>query len=174
MQTADLAAKLAPLHDIVAPAPVPWWPAAPGWYAIAALAAAIVAWALWRAYRGWRANAYRRIALRRLASIRAQIAAPAGRPSAVPALAELLRRAALHVAPRERVAALSGDAWLAFLDAGIGGTAFRGGTGRLLLTLPYQSPAAIARIPRADLDALCVLVGRWLRAHRAVRVVSEP
>lgn len=166
MQTAELAAKLAALHDVVVPAPVPWWPPAPGAYAVAALAAAAVGWIGWRIFRRWRANAYRRVALRRLVSIRTELADPARRAFALAELATLVRRAALHVAPRERVASLSGDAWVAFLDAGVGGESFRSSTGRLILTAPYQPAAAIARIPRADLDALCLLVGRWLRAHR--------
>jgi Domain of unknown function (DUF4381) len=172
MQTTELAAKLAALHDIVVPPPVPWWPPAPGWYAIAALIVCIAGWAVWRAYRHWRSNAYRRAALRRLASIRVELANPSRRAATLTDLAALLRRAALHIAPRERVAAASGDPWLAFLDAGIGGDTFRSSTGRLLLSAPYQSADAIAQIPRPDLDALCALVERWLREHRMPRDAS--
>jgi len=169
MPTADVAAKLAALHDIVVPSPVPWWPPAPGWYAVCAIVAVVVGYAAWRLYRRWNANAYRRVALRRLVSIRTDFADPSRRASALTELAALVRRVALHAAPRERVAALSGDAWLAFLDAGVGGDAFRSDAGRVMTSAPYQRADTIAKIPRADLDALCQLVERWLRKHQVTR-----
>jgi hypothetical protein len=136
---------------------------------VAALALAFAGWGAWRAYRRWRRNAYRREVLRRLAAIRGALADPGQRGAAPAELAALLRRAALHVAPRERVAALSGDAWLAFLDAGMGGDAFRGDAGRLVVTAPFQPAAAVARIPDADLAALFRIAERWLETHRASR-----
>ena len=102
-------------------------------------------------------------------SVRAELADPAHRASALTELAALVRRAALHAAPRERVAAASGDAWLVFLDAGIGGDSFRSNTGKLMLSAPYQPAHTVAQIPSADLDALCQLVERWLRKHRVTR-----
>ena len=105
------------------------------------------------------------MALRRLVSVRAELAVPEHRASALTELAALVRRAALHAAPRERVAAASGDAWLAFLDAGVGGDIFRSDTGRLMISAPYQRAETIAQIPSADLEALCELVERWLRKH---------
>ena len=174
MQNTELAAKLAALHDVVVPAPVSWWPPAPGWYAVAALALALAGRGAWRLYRLWRANAYRRVALRSLASIRVALADPTRRAEGLPELAAQLRRAALHVAPRERVAALSGDAWLEFLDAGAGGNAFRGDAGRLIVDAPFQPAVAVARLPDAELDALCRIVERWLRAHRRARYATAP
>lgn len=174
MQPVELAARLAALHDIVVPPPVPWWPPAPGWYAVAALVFALIGWVAWRVYRHWRANAYRRVALRSLASIRVPLSDSARRGAALTELAALLRRAALHVAPRERVAALSGDAWLAFLDEGVGGHAFRGDAGRLILSAPFQPVEAVARIPATELDALCRIAERWLKAHRRAHYAMAP
>jgi len=166
---ADLVAQLGALNDIVVPLPVAWWPPAPGWYALAALAAVLAAWGAVRRVRRWRCDAYRRSALRDLALIRARLADPARRAPALADLAELVRRSALQGAPRERVAALSGEAWLAFLDAGVGGDAFRAGAGRLLAVAPYRPPAAIAQLDAAELQTLCALVARWLRSHRRLR-----
>ena len=101
--------------------------------------------------------------------IQPKLADPARRAAALGDLATLVRRAALHTAPRDQVAALSGDAWLSFLDGGLRGDAFRSGAGRLLVDAPYRPPAAIARIERTEIDALCALVERWLRLHRRLR-----
>ncbi|WP_425400780.1 DUF4381 domain-containing protein [Aeoliella sp.] len=93
-------ASLDRLHDIVEPPPVSWWPLAPGWYGLLAIAAVLVAWWGIRRWRQWRANAYRRAALGELKSAKT----PAE-------ISELLRRTALAVAPRSEVASLTGERW---------------------------------------------------------------
>ena len=97
-------ASLDNLREIILPPPVPWWPLASGWWLLfAAIALAALAFAF-RLFRRWRANAYRRAALRELA-----VAVD------VTAIAEILKRTALVAHPRKDVAALSGAAWLAWL-----------------------------------------------------------
>jgi hypothetical protein len=97
-------ASLDRLHDIALPPEVPWWPLAPGWYAVIALVLAAAVWLSCRAWKRWRSDAYRRAALQELKSL--QTAA---------AIAELLRRTALAIAPRPVIAELTGSAWLDWL-----------------------------------------------------------
>ena len=97
-------ASLDRLHDIVEPAPVPWWPPAPGWYVVMAIAAVVLAWLGVRRWQHWRANAYRRAALRELND--------ATTPTDISAV---LRRTALVAAPRSTVASLTGDRWASWL-----------------------------------------------------------
>ena len=104
----DAATSLDRLHDIVEPAAVPWWPPAPGWYFVLAIAAVVVAWMGCQIWRQWRANAYRRAALRELQTVRNSAE-----------IAELLRRTALAVAPRSKIASLSGESWAAWLDSSV-------------------------------------------------------
>lgn len=102
-----------PLRDIHLPAPIGWWPPAPGWwillFGMPALAF-LLAW-LWRFLRR---QSPKKLALRELESIAKADADPLEK---VRQLAVLLRRTALSVYPREEVAGLVGEAWLAFLDA---------------------------------------------------------
>jgi len=102
----DSAASLDRLHDLALPPQVSWWPPAPGWYVVIALALAAAAWLAFRAWKHWRSNAYRRAALKELKSL--------DTPAAI---AELLRRTALAVSPRSSVAEKSGSAWLDWLAA---------------------------------------------------------
>jgi hypothetical protein len=96
----DDATSLERLHDLAVPPPVPWWPPAPGWYVVLAIVAlAAIVWVVRRWFR-WRANAYRRAALRELQSAHT-----------VPAISEVLRRTALSIAPRSTVAELTGAKW---------------------------------------------------------------
>lgn len=92
------------LHDIVVPAPVPWWPVAPGWYFVIVLALFAISWWLLRQWQAWQANAYRRAALRQLQSAHSTAE-----------ISELLRRTALCRAPRSTIARLYGRPWTDWL-----------------------------------------------------------
>lgn len=93
------------LRDIVLPEPAPWWPLAPGWFFVIGLFLLIAAGLTWKTWARWKANAYRREALRRVEK------------STDPReIATILKRTALSAFPRETVATLSGDAWCDWLE----------------------------------------------------------
>ncbi|MEM6673733.1 MAG: DUF4381 domain-containing protein [Planctomycetota bacterium] len=92
------------LHDIALPVPVPWWPPAVGWWFVLGALLLALAWFGAAAFARWRANAYRRAALRELESAADALA-----------VAEVVRRTALASAPRETIAARTGDAWVDWL-----------------------------------------------------------
>ena len=70
-----------------------------------------------------------------------------------------MKRTALACRPRVEVAALTGDAWLRFLDESYGGDGFTRGAGRALTALAYEAS------PEVDGDALVPLVRDWIRKH---------
>ncbi|WP_226575080.1 DUF4381 domain-containing protein [Acuticoccus sediminis] len=137
------------LVDPLQPAPVSMRPETAGWAVLAVVLALALIFAAWRCWRHWRANAYRRAAL-------AELGAAGDDPSAI---AAILRRTALAAWPRGEVASLSGEAWLAFLDATGGRGAFAGGPGRAILAAPYRRDAA-------PMPELIALAARWIRRHR--------
>lgn len=98
------------LNDIVVPPPVSWLPQTWGWLALALLLLALLSFALWRRHRRYVANRYRREALAELDRLEATFGAADAR-----AVAELVKRVALHAWPRAATASLSGAAWLQFL-----------------------------------------------------------
>lgn len=102
----DSATSLDRLHDVVVPPAVPFWPPAPGWYVVIAIGAICLAAALYHLWTRWRANAYRREALRELETADSS----AG-------ISEILRRVALSIAPRDEVAAQTGNSWTQWLTA---------------------------------------------------------
>jgi hypothetical protein len=153
---ADDPGSLDRLHDIMAPPPAPWWPPAPAWYVLGAIVGVLVAVAVWRAVACWLRNRYRRAGLAELAAL--ETAAPGSHTS--PALAELVKRVALAAYPRERVASLSGGAWLAFLDATGGTDDFTRGPGAAL-EAGYE-PGAHGVSP-----GLVAAVRHWVKHHRA-------
>lgn len=140
------------LRDIHMPAPVSWWPPAPGWWALLALLPITVALA-YAIHVHRRRNRWRGGALTELARLRDE---PPER--LLRELSVLLRRVAISRFPRHEVAALTGEDWLAFLDRTLGdGMPFRSGAGRVLLSGPY---ARNAEVDAASLLALCE---RWIK-----------
>jgi len=141
-------ASLARLHDIVLPAPVPWWPPAPGWYGVGAVLALALLLLAHRAWRRWQGAAYRRAAQRTLAA--------AGDAAGI---AEVLRRTALAIAPRAEVAALDGERWVRWLEDRC--AVEMPEPVRTLLGRGVYAPAA----PAADLDALRAWAAQWIARH---------
>jgi hypothetical protein len=151
-------ASLDALHDIVLPAAVSWWPLAPGWYVALSFVLVLVLVLLRRAWKHWQANAYRRAALRALATV-----------EDAPAIAEILRRTALAVAPRPVVAGKTGAAWTDWLAAQCP-EAIPDAVRAQLTTGVYGRPPA----PH-DIGALRAYAARWIKRHRiAERGRSAP
>jgi hypothetical protein len=155
------------LRDIAVAPPVGYFPPAPGWYVIAALVLAIVVWNALRFRRRRAASLYRRQALAELERLVDVLEHKGGRYEVAARLPELLKRVALHVAPRAAVADLTGPRWLAQLDRMYGGEGFAKGPGRILPRLAYGTATYVASVPRAELDALVRLSREWLERHHA-------
>jgi Domain of unknown function (DUF4381) len=130
---ANWLSQLAPAH---APAAPGWWPPAPGWWAVALLCVLLAATFLWqrRAHR----RLPKRAALRQLQVIRASDADAA---AVARAIQNLIRRYALAVFGPERVARLTGEAWLNFV-INAGGEALAGASGRSLLAAAFGKHGA--------------------------------
>ncbi len=154
------------LHDIVEPAAAPWWPLAPGWQVLLALAVLLLALAGLHWLARWQSRRYRREALAELGRIVAQ-----GQGAAqLAALSRLLKRTAITAYSRPRVAGLSGAAWFAFLDA-TAGTRFGEGLGAALESDNYAvTRGAVAAETFAQLVAE---VRRWIRCHGADIAAGE-
>ncbi len=142
-------ASLDNLHDIVVPPAVPPWPPAPGWWFVIALAVAAAGILSLRAWRAWRANAYRRAALSELE----------GAPDLATA-AEVLKRTALAAFPRTQVAGLTGPAWCEWLEETAG------------QAMPEPVRSALADGVFADGSAAATrefasFATLWITSHRA-------
>ena len=137
---------LAALRDIHAPDPPELWPPAPGWIAVACLAVAVAVAATIIAVRRWRAGRVRREALASLRSLRNRHRAGASGAEIAMELSTLVRRVALARLPREAVAGLTGERWIAWLESG------RPGIGAAARTALLDAPYARERpfdVPRA-------------------------
>jgi hypothetical protein len=145
-------AALDKLHDFYQPPSPSWMPQTIGWYVAFGLLFLLAVWVAWHLFARWQHNRYRREALRELEQ--ADL-------SGIPAL---LKRTALAAWPREEVAALSGEPWLGFLEAGAAEFS-PSGFGRVLLDLDYRG----ASLTPQEENAIRQAAVNWIRRHR-VRV----
>jgi hypothetical protein len=166
-----------PLHDIHLPGPIAWWPPAPGWWLVAALALALlIAFAL-----RYRSGRHRRAALRSVGKVRAALERGAEPVDCLQRVSTTLRRFAMTTADLQSVAALravdgvadrpnsdevaglTGTRWLRYLDSRWKRDEFSRGAGRFLIAAPYARPETIDRQHALDLTVLCA---DWLKAQR--------
>lgn len=159
---AAMADPLAELRDIHMPAPVGWWPPAPGWWLLAAALLVLLGLAAYFGVRRFRRQRYRRIARRQLEALYAQWQQQRDDALFLRELNQLLKQAALHAFAAERVAPLHGAAWLRFLDSTLRKPVFDDPALQPLADL-YAPDAAAGPL---EADALRRAAAHWLRRHR--------
>lgn len=151
-----------PLRELHLPEAIGWWPLAPGWWVLIALAMLGLGYLLYRALLKWRWNAARRMALRELARVQGEYESGLDAVTLATELSELLRRTMLAYARRDEVAGLTGKRWLQWLDRGLDNQPFSNGSGQILESLPYQNRDRID--DDVDVDGLIRAVQQRLRA----------
>ena len=124
----DPLAALQPLH---LPPDISWWPPAPGWWLLLLLLFLLLR--LWWQRR--RRHQPQRAALRQLRQLQQSGQPPAEK---VATLNLLLKRYLITSRPNQSEAALSGEAWLRFLDQQSPARGFLEQSGQLLLSTPYR------------------------------------
>ncbi|MBA6411985.1 DUF4381 domain-containing protein [Parahaliea sp. F7430] len=159
MQSQDPLAQLAPLR---LPADPHWWPPAPGWWVLAILFLVAVLSGLYLLLRRHRRRRYRRTAVAQLENCYQSIAAN----EHLPYLNEcnrLLKIVALRSFPQRDVAALSGQAWLDFLQQ----TNPKPDQQAFSKSLNTQLYAKNSAVKPAEIEHLHRSAKQWILRHRA-------
>ena len=155
-----LSASLDQLHDIIIPPAVSFWPLAPGWYALALLVFAYGIHAGLKYWSKYQKNLYRREALEILSAM------PLGEDTnkEINTLLGLMKRVGLQHFGREKVAALSDDAWWNFMETH---SKVKVGTDvRELSKKILYSPNAEATVE--DVRAVSKAAKVWIITHEGV------
>ena len=148
---------LSQLRDIHLPDAVSWWPPAIGWWVLALLLVLTELLIRW-SYRRYKAGRWRKVALAELEAIRRQTDSV----QQVKSISALLRRVAVTCYPRHEVAALTGEAWLKFLDGALKESRFQT-QGNILISAPY-TPIDIQT--EIDVQPLFELSESWIKSVR--------
>ena len=147
---------LSQLKDIHLPAPIGWWPPAPGWWILAILATGLtIGLILWRWIRH-RRQAYKREALAQYQTLHASYLEHLDDARLLAEVSVLLKRTCITRYGREQTAGLAGEQWLAYLDQTGNCTEFSQGPGRVLVTQRF--------LPKPTLDGpeLLRVTLKWL------------
>ena len=143
-----------PLRDLHLPDAIATWPPAPGWWFVIAVVLCVLAYLLRLWLRTRARGAARRYAMRQLNALLAAYEQHRDLVRFGAEASALLRRTMLAYAPREDLAGLTGDTWLAWLDRDLAQPVFVTGAGRALLDLPYRKPHS--DLPAAEIGRLVV------------------
>lgn len=163
LRPADTPGALTTLQELPLPEPVSWAPQTVGWLVVAAV---LILAALWAAWAGWRRHKrahYRKVALTELGQIETALHDDSQRTIALAAIPALIKRTSLAAHPKQHVAALSGEAWLAFLKRTNGH--FDERSGALLTMMSYAPAEQIAALPKSEVDTLLSATRDWIQRH---------
>jgi len=147
-----------PLRDVLRPAAISWWPPAIGWWILAILIPLLLGFAIWLYKRLTRKTAVK-TARKLLANIKED--SKLDQHQKLCELSALLRRVAITVSPRAKVAALTGRDWLAYLDSSLKNAPFSDGIGQLLMDAPYRK----VQPTEQEISQLISLCEGWLQAQ---------
>lgn len=152
----DNQSALANLRDIHLPASIGWWPPAYGWIILGVLALLLLLGLAGFLIHYVINNRAKRQALRLLETYRDVYLKQMNAQLTSARISELLKRVALVYYPREKIASLSGEAWIAFLNQTSKRLDFHS-VSVLLLECPYK--------PSADQDLLPLfhLAQQWIK-----------
>jgi len=150
------------LRDIHLPSAA-WWPPAPGWWLLAALALLLVASGVWLARRHVRRGPLR-AAMREVDLLERDYSRNGDTAMLAAGASRLLRRVAMRVAPAS--AAAPGDAWRAFLGTHAG-DASTAQELDILVTAPFRNRPSLDA--NALLDAVRACCRHALRRDRRPR-----
>lgn len=143
------------LHPPVVPELVSWLPQTVGWQILGLWALVTSILLVVYSVKAWRRNRYRRDAL----AVLDEIASRRHEASAPGEIALLIKRTALAVFPRERVANLYGEEWAQFLCESSGGDPRVVNSAHQLATAAYRDGVSGADLVKP--------AKRWIKVHRA-------
>lgn len=155
------------LADIHLPAPVSWWPLAPGWWLLLTLLAILI-FLGYLLRRRQLQRRYRQYASGLLQAAYNQFLSDGQSAIYLQQLSQLLRRVARTSYKSRFEPNLKGEAWLSWLDLTCPKRtgSFAEGCGRILLNGPYQ------KNPQGDIEALHQLCLEWIH-HHSLKPVSQ-
>ena len=154
---ADPLAELRPLH---LPPEIGWWPPAPAWWLLVVLLVVLVV----SLTIAWRRRTPRREALRIVRAIEQQVLSA---PLLAQQINVVLRRYAMACYPQDNAGALTGQAWLDFLNRRNAGRELSAALGHAL------TDAAFAAHAHVDGPELIDLARHWIRHNSRGKAVAK-
>jgi hypothetical protein len=154
------------LIEITLPQSIAYRPETIGCFILLGLIFILSLWIIYRRYKHRKTNRYRRWALEKLQDIEGILRQNLGLEKALAEIPVLVKQTAMHCFPREKIASLSGENWLRFLDASYGGTDFTDGPGQILEQTAYEPLKRLEQYTKEEIYDLILVVRKWVKKHR--------
>ncbi len=149
------------LHDIHLPAEPGWFPLAPGWWMLFAVLLVLLILGFFLLKKRNKNKRFHSEAFNLVdAVLRKNESNEITNPEAISEISSILRRVALTIHGREKVAKLSGEAWLDFLDSTCKKVRFNNEEGKAFITAAYQPDSTVS------LTAVALLAKAWIKEQR--------
>jgi hypothetical protein len=145
------------LRDIHLPEAISWWPPAPGWWILALISCALLAWLLRFVYRRYKAKHYRRQALAQLQ----QLQAGTDTQQQLRALFVLLKQTANCAYPNRQPSSLAIEPFVDFLRFSCDKSVFGQSTGELQSLLYAKQTSEQSQ----DFEVLFEDARLWIKEH---------
>lgn len=143
----ELQEALKDLRDIHEPAPISYWPPAPGWWVVLLLTIVAILLLRWWVKRD-KSPPYKKLANEELKNITTNYEVQRNGHKTAGEISELIRKVMVLTDKRSEVAGMIDEEWLSYLDEKSGTNLFTSGAGRVLTTVIYQKESDI------DVDGL--------------------
>ncbi len=153
------AKELAKLKEIALPEAISYFPQTPAWYVLFGVIVVLILFFLWKQYKHYQNNKYRRVALTELSKIKSE--------KTYEEIPELVKRVALAFLDRNEIASLSGETWLEFLNKSYKGNGFSSDAGSLFIDFGYSSQTRIDQYQQGEIKNLINLISEWIKKHNA-------
>lgn len=159
----ELAEQLKDLRDIHLPEPVSFWPLAVGWWALLVIIPVLYFVIRFIVYR-MRMPKYKKLAIQELAQIQSTYLNSKKAHETTGEIALLIRKALVAKLGNQAVAGLVTEEWLDYLDKLSQTDCFTNGTGRLIVSAPYERPTdKSGSDTEIDIEALLSATKKLLR-----------
>jgi len=144
------------LKDIHLPKSIPMWLTAPGWIALYMIATGLIGYGIYYWYKRKKQGYTIQYAMNQLNQLQTLATHNPENINIAAEISTLIRRTALYYFRRDRIAGLSGQDWLNFLNNSGNTTLFTAEAGQLLIDAPYR------QYHHGDLAPLFSLTQHWL------------
>lgn len=149
------------LHDIHLPAEPSWFPLAPGWWVLLAIIVASLALFFFVYKKRKRQAHFQNEAIALIENILIQYEnKELTTPNAITSISAALKRIAIALHGREKVAKLSGAAWISFLDSTGKTPRFNTESGQALISSGYQAES------NTPVQTIATLAKDWIKEQR--------
>jgi hypothetical protein len=152
------APALQQLKDIHLPHAIAMWRVAPGWTTLYIVTALLFVYGCYIGYQKRNERYAIRCAILKLNKLQSLTKDNPENINIAAEISILVRRTALYYFKRDKVAGLTGEDWLQFLNESGSTSQFSEACGKLLIDAPYQ------KNNHADLTPLFALTKNWLNA----------